>query len=51
MTKSPMKLMLRAWNKAKIGIASCRAATLQAGNHTEQHLDMVVHSGDDNEKV
>lgn len=32
MTKSPMKLMLRAWNKAKIGIASCRAAMLQAGN-------------------
>lgn len=28
MTKSPMKLMLRAWNKAKIGIASCRAAML-----------------------
>ncbi|MEB0359588.1 hypothetical protein VC566_00790 [Citrobacter freundii] len=28
-----------------------RAAMLQAGNHTEQHLDMVVHSGDDNEKV
>lgn len=26
-----------------------RAAMLQAGNHTEQHLDMVVHSGDDNE--
>lgn len=29
---------------------ACRAAMLQAGNHTEQHLDMVVHSGDDNEK-
>ncbi|WP_326928694.1 hypothetical protein [Citrobacter sp. RHBSTW-00678] len=28
-----------------------RAAILQAGNHTEQHLDMVVHSGDDNEKA
>lgn len=28
-----------------------RAAMLQAGNHTEQHLDMVVHSGDDNEKA
>ncbi|HGY1185791.1 TPA: hypothetical protein ACNU0D_000336 [Citrobacter freundii] len=27
-----------------------RAAMLQAGNHTEQHLDMVDHSGDDNEK-
>lgn len=30
---------------------ACRVAMLQAGNHTEQHLDMVVHSGDDNEKV
>lgn len=30
MTKSPMKLMLRAWNKAKICIASCRAAMLQS---------------------
>ncbi|MFS9421790.1 hypothetical protein QNN87_26230, partial [Citrobacter sp. C411] len=29
----------------------CRAAMLQAGNHTEQHLDMVDHSGDANEKV
>lgn len=28
-----------------------RAAMLQAGNHTEQHLDMVVHSGDAKEKV
>lgn len=28
-----------------------RAAMLQAGNHTEQHLDMVDHSGDANEKV
>lgn len=28
-----------------------RAATLQAGNHAEQHLDMVDHSGDANEKV
>ena len=25
--------------------------TAQAGNHTEQHLDMVDHSGDDNEKA
>ncbi|HGY4928497.1 TPA: DUF551 domain-containing protein [Citrobacter braakii] len=32
MTKSPMKLMLRAWNKAKIGIASCRAAMLQGAD-------------------
>lgn len=29
---------------------ACRAAMLQAGNHTEQHLDMVDHSGDANEK-
>ena len=29
---------------------ACRAAMLHAGNHTEQHLDMVVHSGDTNEK-
>ncbi|EPX2651552.1 DUF551 domain-containing protein [Salmonella enterica] len=28
----------------------CRAAMLQAGNHTEQHLEMVDHSGDANEK-
>ncbi|MEP9179720.1 hypothetical protein ABKT77_13205 [Enterobacter cloacae] len=30
---------------------SCRAAMLQVGNHTEQHLDMVGHSGDENEKA
>ncbi|MGU9775738.1 hypothetical protein ACV3J7_04930 [Salmonella enterica] len=30
---------------------ACRATMLQAGNHTEQHLDMVEHSGDANEKV
>lgn len=35
---------IEGWN-------ACRAAMLQAGNHTEQHLDMVVHSGDDNEKA
>lgn len=29
---------------------ACRAAMLQAGNHTEQHLYMVVHSGGANEK-
>ncbi|ECF2941529.1 DUF550 domain-containing protein [Salmonella enterica subsp. enterica serovar Reading] len=29
---------------------ACRAAMLQAGNHTEQHLDMVDHSGYANEK-
>lgn len=29
---------------------ACRAAMLQAGNHTEQHLEMVDHSGDANEK-
>lgn len=28
-----------------------RSAMLQAGNHAEQHLDMVDHSGDDNEKA
>ena len=28
------------------GWNACRAAMLQAGNHTEQHLDMVDHSGD-----
>ncbi|ENJ5588436.1 DUF551 domain-containing protein [Salmonella enterica] len=32
------------------GWNACRAAMLQAGNHTEQHLDMVDHSGDANEK-
>lgn len=31
--------------------AACRAAMLQAGNHTEQRLDMVDHSGDGNEMV
>ena len=36
--------MWEGWN-------ACRAAMLQAGNHTEQHLDMVDHSGDDNEKA
>lgn len=29
---------------------ACSAAMLQAGNHTEQHLDMVDHSGYANEK-
>lgn len=29
---------------------ACRAAMLQGGNHTEQHLEMVDHSGDANEK-
>lgn len=33
------------------GWNQCRAATLQAGNHTEQHLDMVDHSGDANKMV
>ncbi|QLO02023.1 hypothetical protein HV141_13285 [Citrobacter freundii] len=32
------------------GWNSCRAAMLQAGNHAEQHLDMVGLSGDTNEK-
>lgn len=36
-------LAQKIWN-------ACRAAMLQAGNHTEQHLDMVDHSGDANEK-
>lgn len=35
----------------RYGWNACRAAMLQTGNHTEQHLDMVVHSGDANEKV
>lgn len=38
------KWMVEGWNQ-------CRAAMLQDGNHTEQHLDMVVHSGDDSEKA
>ncbi|RYH95934.1 DUF551 domain-containing protein [Citrobacter werkmanii] len=33
------------------GWNACRYAMLQAGNHTEQHLDMVDHSVDVNEKV
>lgn len=33
------------------GWNACRAAMLQAGNHAEQHLDMVDHSGDSNEKA
>ncbi|CAH3350570.1 hypothetical protein AI2602V1_3509 [Citrobacter freundii] len=33
------------------GWNACRAAMLQAGNHTEQRLDMVEHSGDANENV
>ncbi|ELB6473026.1 hypothetical protein RH437_004446 [Salmonella enterica] len=36
-------LAQKIWN-------ACRAAMLQAGNHTEQHLEMVDHSGDANEK-
>ena len=36
--------MWEGWN-------ACRAAMLQAGNHTEQHLDMVDHSGDANKMV
>lgn len=32
-------------------VNACRAAMLQAGNHTEQYLDMVGHSGDATEKV
>ncbi|MDE9621660.1 hypothetical protein [Citrobacter portucalensis] len=37
--------------EALIEVVNRSAAMLQAGNHTEQHLDMVVHSGDDNEKA
>ncbi len=44
-----------AWNHGVLVVMakyeSCRAAMLQVGNHTEQHLDMVVHSGDAKEKV
>ncbi|EDQ9953963.1 hypothetical protein ZM36_004144 [Salmonella enterica subsp. diarizonae] len=36
-------LAQKIWN-------ACRSAILQAGNHTEQHLEMVDHSGDANEK-
>ncbi|MGZ0328729.1 hypothetical protein ACTM6V_03355 [Citrobacter freundii] len=36
--------MWEGWN-------ACRAAMLQAGNHTEQHLNMVGHPGDANENV
>ena len=42
------------WHDAKNfaeGWNACLAAMIQAGNHTEQHLDMVDHSGDDNEKA
>jgi hypothetical protein len=35
---------VRGWN-------SCRAAMLQGGNHTEQHLEMVDHSDDANKMV
>lgn len=38
-------------DKAQYIWNACRAAMLQGGNHTEQHLDMVGHSGDANEKV
>ena len=33
----------------KAGYDACRAAMLRAVNHTEQHLEMVDHSGDINE--
>ena len=33
------------------GWNQCRAAMLQAGNHAEQHLDMVDHSGDTHKMV
>lgn len=48
----------KAWGELKIsaedcqawseGWNACRAAMLQAGNHTEQHLEMVGRSGDAN---
>lgn len=38
-------------NEFEVVIRPCRAAMLQAGNHTEQHLDMVDHSGDANKMV
>ena len=38
-------------NEFNAGWNSCRSAMLQAGNHTEQHLDMVDHSGDSNNMV
>ena len=37
--------------EALIEVVNHRAAMLQAGNHTEQHLDMVDHSGDANKMV
>ncbi|WP_434082693.1 hypothetical protein [Enterobacter cloacae] len=45
--------MLRQFGNVqqKVGWNACRAAMLQAGNHTEQYLDMVDHSGDATEKV
>ncbi|WP_446027832.1 hypothetical protein [Lelliottia amnigena] len=43
-----------AWNHGVLAVMSAfsnlRAAMLQAGNHTEQHLDMVDHSGGANGK-
>ena len=42
------------YNAAEFAIdemEACRAAMLQAGNHTEQRLDMVDHSGDASENV
>ncbi|EDT7292784.1 hypothetical protein TN55_004953, partial [Salmonella enterica subsp. enterica] len=42
---------VQPWGEPILIECDCRAAMLQAGNHTEQHLDMVVHSGDANEKV
>ncbi|GAL43029.1 hypothetical protein [Citrobacter werkmanii] len=44
---------VKTWNAVSMLTCpdACRAAMLKAGNHTEQHLDMVVHSGDAKEKV
>ncbi|WP_227409059.1 MULTISPECIES: hypothetical protein [Citrobacter freundii complex] len=62
---APLQLPVQHWEELcrqnpdmSIGDAIIRAAwwnhcaaMLQAGNHTEQNLDMVDHSGDANEKV
>ncbi|MGU3534715.1 hypothetical protein [Citrobacter freundii] len=41
------------WQESEFsaGWNACRASMLQAGNHSEQHLDMVDHSGDTNKNV
>lgn len=44
MTEEETNATVNGWN-------ACRSAMLQAGNHTEQRLDMVEHSGDANKMV